>query len=117
MSKISLNSLSAWLKNGVNKWRLAFLVFIIVYAFFVMLDLSFMAIQWDEITHLNGGLRLLRGRYQEYFAFNAFYPPMFDIVTAFFFGIGGVSVFAGRFVSIVFALLSLWIVFETAMDQ
>ncbi len=114
MSKLSLNSISAWLKSGVGKWRLAFLVFVVVYTFFLLLNLSFMAIQWDEITHLNGGLRLLRGRYQEYFAFIAFYPPMYDIVTAGFFGIGGVSVFAGRLVSVVFALLSLWIVFELA---
>ncbi len=114
MSKISLTSLSAWLKSGVNKWRLAFLVFAVVFAFFMLLDLSFMAIQWDEITHLNGGLLLLRGRYQEYFAFNAFYPPMFDIITAGFFSIGGISVFAGRLVSVIFALLSLWVVFETA---
>ncbi len=114
MSKLSLNSLSAWLIRGRNKWRLAFLTFAVVYAVFLLLDLSFMAIQWDEITHLNGGLLLLRGRYQEYFAFNAFYPPMFDIITTGFFGIGGVSLFAGRFVSVTFALLSLWIVFETA---
>ena len=114
MSKLSLNSLSAWLKSGVNKWRLAFLIFAVVFAFFMLLNLSFMAIQWDEITHLNGGLLLLRGRYQDYFAFNAFYPPMFDIITAGFFSIGGVSVFAGRLVSVTFALLSLWIVFETA---
>jgi hypothetical protein len=114
MSKFSLNSLSAWLKSGVNKWRLAFLVFAVVYAVFLLLDLSFMAIQWDEITHLNGGLLLLRGRYQEYFAFNAFYPPMFDIITTGFFSIGGVSVFTGRLVSVTFALLSLWVVFETA---
>jgi len=113
MSKLSLSSLSAWLKSGVNKWRLAFLAFAVVYAFFLLLDLSFMAIQWDEITHLNGGLFLLRGRYQEYFAFNSFYPPMFDVITTGFFGIGGVSVFAGRLVAVTFALLSLWIVFET----
>ncbi|UCF45212.1 MAG: glycosyltransferase family 39 protein [Candidatus Bathyarchaeota archaeon] len=114
MSKLSQNSLSALLKSGVNKWRLAFLVFAVVYAFFILLDLSFMAIQWDEITHLNGGLLLLRGHYQEYFAFNAFYPPMFDAVTTGFFGIGGVSAFTGRLVAVTFALLSLWIVFETA---
>lgn len=114
MSKLRLNSLSAWLRSGGNKWRLAFLVFVVVYTVFILLDLSFMAIQWDEITHLNGGLLLLRGDYQEYFAFNAFYPPMFDIITAGFFGIGGVSLFAGRLVTVTFTLLSLWIIFETA---
>jgi len=97
-----------------QKWRVAFLVFAVIYAFFLLLDLSFMAIQWDEITHLNGGLLLLQGNYQDYFAFNAFYPPMFDMITAGFFDIGGVSVFAGRFVSVTFALLSLWVVFEMA---
>lgn len=114
MSRFSLNSFAAWVKSRLNKWRLAFLVFAVIYAFFMLLDLSFMAIQWDEITHLNGGLLLLRGSYQEYFAFNAFYPPMFDIVTTGFFSIAGVSVFAGRLVSVTFSLLSLWIVFETA---
>jgi len=97
-----------------NKWRLVFLAFAVVYAFFLLLDLSFMAIQWDEITHLNGGLLLLRGRYQEYFAFNTFYPPAFDVVTMGFFSIAGVSLFAGRLVSVAFSLLSLWVVFETA---
>jgi len=114
MSRFSLNSFAAWVKSRLNKWRLAFLVFAVIYASFMLLDLSFMAIQWDEITHLNGGLLLLRGSYQEYFAFNAFYPPMFDIVTTGFFSIAGVSVFAGRLVSVTFSLLSLWIVFETA---
>src|SRR3990170_2846443 len=114
MSRFSLNSFAMWVKSRLNKWRLAFLVFAVIYAFFMMLDLSFMAIQWDEITHLNGGLLLLRGQFQDYFAFNAFYPPMFDIVTTGFFSIAGVSVFAGRLVSVRFALLSLWIVFETA---
>jgi 4-amino-4-deoxy-L-arabinose transferase-like glycosyltransferase len=73
-----------------------------------------MSIQWDEVTHLNGGLLLLRGRFQEYFEFNAFYPPMFDTITAGFFKIAGVSVFTGRLVSVTFSLLSLWAVFEFA---
>src|SRR3989304_6544005 len=37
---------------------------------------------------------------------------MYDVVTMGFFGVGGVSVFAGRFVSVVFSLLSLYVVFE-----
>jgi 4-amino-4-deoxy-L-arabinose transferase-like glycosyltransferase len=114
MSKLSLNALSARLKNGLSKWRIALLAFLVVYAFFLLLNLSYMAVQWDEVTHLNGGLLLLRGNFHDYFAFNAFYPPMFDLITTAFFGIGGVSVFTGRLVSVVFALLSVWIVFETA---
>jgi hypothetical protein len=56
MSRFSLNSFAAWIKSRLNKWRLAFLVFAVIYAFFTLLDLSFMAIQWDEITHLNEAL-------------------------------------------------------------
>jgi 4-amino-4-deoxy-L-arabinose transferase-like glycosyltransferase len=72
-----------------------------------------MSIQWDEVTHLNGGALLLRGDAQTYFL-NAFYPPMYDLVTVGFFGVGGISVFAGRFVSVVFSLLSVYAVFEFA---
>ena len=71
-----------------------------------------MGIQWDEITHLNGGSLLLRGEYQEYFASYAFYPPIFDLITASLFGIIGISVFTARLVSVIFAVLSLIIVFK-----
>ncbi len=47
-------------------------------------------------------------------ATNAFYPPMFDLVTAGYFGVAGASVFAGRLVAVTFSLLSLWVVFEMA---
>jgi 4-amino-4-deoxy-L-arabinose transferase-like glycosyltransferase len=47
-------------------------------------------------------------------ASNAFYPPMFDLVTAGYFGIAGASVFTGRLVAVTFSLLSLWVVFEMA---
>jgi hypothetical protein len=77
-----------------------------------MIDLAYMGIQWDEITHLNGGSLLLRGEYQEYFASYAFYPPIFDLTTASLFGIIGISVFTARFVSVIFAILSLIIIFE-----
>jgi len=77
-----------------------------------MFSLSNMSIQWDEVTHLNGGALLLRGDFQTYFSFNAFYPPMYDLLTTSFFSVGGVSVFAGRFVSVVFSVLSLYAVFE-----
>ena len=109
---MDLNSLSLWFKNGFNKWRLAFLAFAFVYAFFLLLNVSYTAIQWDEVTHLNGGMLLLRGNFQQYFSFNAFYPPMYDLVTTGFFSVIGVSVFAGRLVSVVFSLLSLYVVFE-----
>ncbi len=117
---LKLNSLKAWFMGGLNKWRLAFLAFAIVYALVLvfgvaeMFSLSHMSIQWDEVTHLNGGVLLLRGDFSTYFSFNGFYPPLYDIVTMGFFGVGGVSVFAGRFVTVVFSLLSLYAVFEFA---
>jgi hypothetical protein len=114
MNRFSLNSLSAWLKGGFNKWRLVFLAFAVVYAFFLLLDLSLSPIQWDEITHLNGGLLLLRGQYREYLDLSAFYPPLFDVVTTGFFSVAGVSVFSGRLVAVIFSLLSMWVVFEFA---
>ena len=100
--------------KGLNKWQLAFLIFVIVYAVFLLLDLSQPAIQWDEITHLNGGSFLLRGEFQTYISLSAFYPPMFDTVTMIFFKVLGVSVFNGRLVAVVFSLLTLGLVFEFA---
>jgi 4-amino-4-deoxy-L-arabinose transferase-like glycosyltransferase len=100
--------------KGLNKWQLAFLIFVIVYAVFLLLDLSQPAIQWDEITHLNGGSFLLRGEFQTYISLSAFYPPMFDTVTMIFFKVLGVSIFSGRLVAVVFSLLTLGVVFEFA---
>jgi len=73
-----------------------------------------MGIQWDEITHLNGGSLILRGEYQEYFGSYAFYPPIFDLTTATLFGIIGTNVFTARFVSVIFAIFSLIILFKLA---
>jgi 4-amino-4-deoxy-L-arabinose transferase-like glycosyltransferase len=115
----SLKTWLNWLKGGLSdRWRLALLVFLLAYALFLvfgvggMRGLSNMSIQWDEVTHLNGGVLLLRGDAETYFSLNAFYPPMYDLVTVGFFGVGGISVFTGRFVSVVFSLLSVYAVFE-----
>lgn len=97
-----------------NRWQLAFAVFAVVYAAFLLFNLSYTAIQWDEVTHFNGGLLLLRGNFHEYMATNAFYPPMFDLITAGYFGVAGASVFTGRLVAVTFSVLSLWVVFEMA---
>ncbi len=111
---VNLKTLLSPSKNGLNKWRIAFLVFAIVYTICLLLDLSKAAIQWDEINHLNGGSFLLRGEFQTYLGLNSFYPPMFDAITMIFFKVLGVSVFTGRFVAVVFSLLTLWVVFEFA---
>ena len=102
-----------WLKNGFNKWRLALLVFIAIYAF-LLLGLGTVQIQWDEMPHLYGGLLLAHGRLQEYLSTYGYYPPLYDLVTAGFYKIFGVSVATGRIAVTTFTLLSLWIVFEFA---
>ena len=101
------------LKAGLNKWRIAFLVFALSYAVLLLLNLSNMPMQWDEVVHLNGGLFLKHGLYDN-FVNNSFYPPLFDSVTMVFFNVFGVSLVTGRLVSAVFSVLSLWAVFELA---
>ncbi len=110
--KSSLNSTSKWLKGGFNKWRLAFLIFAAFFAFVLLYNLSYNSIQWDEVTHLIGGLSLLRGDFPSYFNFNAFYPPMYDLFTAGFFSIAGINVLTARLISVLFSLLSIYAVFE-----
>jgi hypothetical protein len=102
-------SLLIRLKAGINKWRLIFLAFALIYAILVSLNLSKSPIQWDEVIHLNNGLLLLRG---DYAGVGSFYPPLFDVVTMGFFKVLGVTLLSGRLVSVTFSLLSLWVVFE-----
>jgi 4-amino-4-deoxy-L-arabinose transferase-like glycosyltransferase len=107
-----LNLQSARFKGGFDKWRLAFLIFAIVYACFLLVNIAYMSIQWDEVTHLNGGTFLLRGDFQGYFNNNAFYPPLYDLFTAGSFAVVGISVFANRLVTVIFSVLTLFVVFE-----
>jgi hypothetical protein len=109
-NKSGSRSLSTRLKAGINKWRLIFLAFALIYAVLVLLDITKTAIQWDEAVHLNNGSLLLRGEK----GLNAFYPPLFDVATLAFFKVLGVTVLSGRLVSVTFSLLSLWVVFELA---
>ena len=114
------NSLITWFRSGFNKWRLAFLVFAVIYGLFLVFGIQQISglgntsIQWDEVTNLNGGVMLLRGNFHQYLSLNSFYPPMYDVFTAGFFAAGGVSLFMGRFVSVVFSVLSVYAVFEFA---
>ncbi len=109
---MNLTSLLKWVKGGLNKWRIAFLIFAAIYATFLIFNLSYMSAQWDEVVHLDGGLFLLRGNIHQFQAWNSFYPPMYDFLTTGFFAVGGASLFMGRFVSVVFSLLSVYAVFE-----
>ncbi len=108
-----LNSLLKRFKDFLfMKWRLAFLAFVLVYAFLLVWNLGYSAIRWDEVIHYFGGLQLLRGNFLEYLTTNTFYPPMFNLGTAVYFGIGGISLFTGRLVAVTFSLLSLFVLFE-----
>ena len=106
--------LRLWLKTGFNKWRVALLVFVIVYAGFLLLELEYMSIQWDEMPHLYGGLLLSRGQIPAYVTTYGYYPPFYDVMTTGFFQVIGVSASSGRLTAVMFSLLSIWITFEYA---
>jgi 4-amino-4-deoxy-L-arabinose transferase-like glycosyltransferase len=93
------------------KWRLLFVVFIIIYAAVLCVNLAYVTIQWDETPHLNGALLLSQGRFEDYLL-STRYPPVLDITTAAYFNMLGPSIYTGRLVSITFALLTLWVAFE-----
>ncbi|MCW4017475.1 MAG: glycosyltransferase family 39 protein [Candidatus Bathyarchaeota archaeon] len=101
--------LKVWLSD---KWRLAFLAFVIAYSVFLLWNITWMSVGWDEVNHLNGGLLLSTGQNAKYMELNSFYPPLFDIVTTIFFKVLGVGVFSGRLVAVLFSLASVWAVFE-----
>jgi 4-amino-4-deoxy-L-arabinose transferase-like glycosyltransferase len=95
-----------------DRWRLAFLIFLVVYTALLLLYLDYAPIRWDETPHLYGGLLLSRGQFGEYLRESAFYPPLFDATTALYFKTIGLSVLSARLVSVTFGLLSIWMVFE-----
>ena len=99
------------LKNRFNKWRLALLLVMGVYAF-LLLGLGNLQIQWDEMPHLYGGLLLSRGQLQNYLSFYGYYPPLYDLLTAGSFRLFGITPISGRIIATTFALLSIWLVFE-----
>jgi hypothetical protein len=116
--KVSFNSIAAWVRAGVNRWRLAFVAFALVYGLILVFGippiggLAVMPVQWDEVGNLNAGILLLRGNLEQYAAWNNFYPPLYSVLIAGFYSVGGVGVFTGRLVSVAFSLLSLGVVFE-----
>lgn len=98
--------------SRLNRWRLAFLIFIVIYTALLLLYIDYAPIRWDETPHLYGGLLQSRGQLTEYLKESAFYPPLFDIITSFYFNTIGLSVFSARLVAVTFGLLSIWITFE-----
>lgn len=114
--QLANSSVGSRLKLAVNthRWRLAFLIFAIIYACVLVYYLGYMSVQWDEMPHLYGGLLLTRGQTQLYLTTYGYYPPLFDLFTTGYLQIFGVSAIAGRLVSVTFALLALWVVYEFA---
>ena len=103
--------LPSWLRNRFDKWHLTLLLVISVYAF-LLLGLGAVYIQWDEMPHLYGGLLLNRGQTSLYMTTYGYYPPLFDLLTTGYLQIFGVTSVAGRLVSVTFAVLAIWVVFE-----
>jgi len=99
-----------------SKWRVAFLIFALLYAIVSLLTLMVYPLEWDEVVHLNNALTLLSGNFVTYLD-TAFYPPLFDTATALSFSLFGVSLFSARLISVFFSVLSLWVVFEFTREM
>ncbi|MDR0492683.1 MAG: glycosyltransferase family 39 protein [Nitrososphaerota archaeon] len=108
-----MNTEKAPLGATLNKWRLLFLCFALAYAIILLLNIVKAPIQWDEISHLNGGALIYWGHYDN-FVSRAFYPPLFDAFTFVAFKVLGISLFTARLFPVFFSILSLWAVFELA---
>lgn len=98
---------------ALNKWRLAFAVFALVYSLILFANFLRWPLVWDEVVHLNAGSFLSWGNFDK-FVLNAFYPPLFDCLLFLSFEAFGVCLFAARLIPVVFAILALWLTFELA---
>jgi hypothetical protein len=101
----------ARLRVVLNKWRLLFLGFVLVYALILLFNFTKSPILWDEISHLNSGTLLYFGQYKT-FINNAFYPPLFDVLACISYKVLGISLFAARLPAVSFSVLALWAIFE-----
>ncbi len=107
-----LRGLAVRLQGWLNLWSVLLLVLAVVYGVILSFNLSNMAVQWDEVNHLTGGLLLTRGDLWNYFLSSSFYPPMYNLVAAAYFVVGGANVSAVRFVALTFAILSIIAIFQ-----
>jgi 4-amino-4-deoxy-L-arabinose transferase-like glycosyltransferase len=96
-----------------ERWQLLFLLFLVYFATALLYNLAYKSILWDETPHLYGALLLSHGQLSDYLSVT-FYPPLFDVVAAGFFAVLGSSLFVGRLVAVVFALLTLGVLFKLA---
>lgn len=95
-----------------HKIRLLLILFMLVFAVAASYSLGYMSVQWDEMPHLQGAKLLIEGHTQFYITTYGYYPPLFDLLTTGAFGVLGVSEIAGRSIAVLFAVLSIWLVFE-----
>lgn len=105
------------MKSNLNRWRATLLIIVVIYAALLTINIANMPALWDEVNHLTGGLHLIRGEIIPYFLTSSFYPPMFNLVTAGYFIVGGASVFTARLVAVTFALLSVIAIYELANEM
>jgi len=108
-----LHNASLSIVQYFNKWRVVLALFLVVYFIILVLNIDYALVQWDETQHFVSGLLLRRGEFQEYIQFS-YYPPLFDVITAVTYAVLGSSLFSVRVVSLVFGILSVWVVFEYA---
>lgn len=111
--RVKANLASLNFIRRLDKWRLSLLIFIALFVSVLLIDLGYMALRWDEAVQAYGGLLLFKGELQKY-AEGAYYPPLFDLLTAFSFQLLQPSAFSVRLISLIFGALCIWVCFEYA---
>jgi 4-amino-4-deoxy-L-arabinose transferase-like glycosyltransferase len=96
----------------LSKLQFILLIFAVVYTAFLILNLSYIPMQWDEVNHFNGALLLLKGNVWQYAALNSYYPPLFNLVTVAYFSMAGTSLLTGRLVAVTFSLFCMFVVYK-----
>jgi hypothetical protein len=97
-----------------NKWQLCLIIFAVTYGAILVSIVLTNSMVWDEVSHLKGGLLLSRGQVVDWAFTNSFYPPVYDSFVAMAFLSFGANIFSARFVSIIFQVLTVFVVYGIA---
>lgn len=100
--------------RDLNKWQLCLIIFQVAYGCILVSIISTNSMVWDEVSHLNGGLLLSRGQIVSWAFTNSFYPPIYDSFVAVSFLAFGASIFSARLVSVVFLVLTVFVIYGIA---
>lgn len=100
--------------RDLNRWQLCLIIFAVAYGCMLVAIISTNSMVWDEVSHLKGGLLLSRGQISEWAFTNSFYPPVYDSFVALSFLAFGASVFSARLVSVVFLVLTVFVIYGIA---